>query len=165
MRNRLHLIPAVVVTVMLLGAVAPMPEGYYNALRWVICAFALHLEIVTFQWWGEDSEKWWSVVRRNWVAAILFGCVAVLFNPLNPANLPRAGWILVDLLSSFLFAYTGFNLRKPPTLSDRGFLDWFLYILGTLVGGAWFTAFAFAGLTLLFFLLREFINLFFQVLP
>ena len=126
---------------MLLIAVAPMPYNFYNILRWVICLAALYLQSIGLLW--RKHGTWW--------VAIVFGCVAILFNPINPADIARAVWIPIDLACSILFGYTAFTVKKSPE-ETYGFIE----ITGGLVAAAWFTGFAFGGLLLV----RELLNVF-----
>ena len=134
MKERPHLVPNIVASTMLLVAIAPMPYDYYNILRWAICLAALYIESIGVLW--RKHGTWW--------VAIVFGYVAILFNPINPADLAKIAWILIDLVCSVLFGYTPFAIKKSPE-ETYGFVE----IAGGLVGAAFFTALAFGGLLLL----------------
>ena len=96
MRTRPHLIPAIVVAVMLLVAVAPLPYGYYQFLRWAVCGVAVFIAVKGYTW------------KQTW-ATWLFGAVAAMFNPILPIDLTREIWQPIDLAGALLF----FSIAEP----------------------------------------------------
>lgn len=100
MNNRPHLIPALSSAVMLLGAIAPLPYGYYQLLRWVICGVAIFTAVSAYRW-GKTWATW------------LFGVVAALFNPIVPIHLTREIWQPIDLAAALLFGLSILFLSKP----------------------------------------------------
>jgi hypothetical protein len=132
---------------MLLIAVAPMPAGYYNILRWVIWLAASNIGSIGISW--RKHGTWW--------VAIVFGCVDILFNPITPAELPRTVWIVTDLLVSALFGYTAFAVEKP--LDETYKIDIYL-IAGRLFLGVLFTVLVICGLRILQGILNDFFTIF-----
>jgi hypothetical protein len=100
MKRRTHLIPAAIVAIMLVIAMAPLVYGYYQLLRWVTCGVAVFIAIQAYRW------------RTIW-AVWLFAFVAVLFNPIFPIHLTRAIWRPIDLACAALFVASIFVLREP----------------------------------------------------
>jgi hypothetical protein len=98
--RRPHLIPSLIIAVMLIVAVASLPYGYYQLLRWVTCAVAVFIAFKSYGW-----HKTWAV----W----LFGAIAVLFNPIVPIHLTKEIWQPIDIVSAILFGISAFMLRKP----------------------------------------------------
>jgi hypothetical protein len=151
-KKRPQLITNAIAAVMLLIAIAPMPDSYYSVLRWVVCLASLHLEALGF---------YWRKHKTLWVI-IVFGCVAILFNPINIADLSKLGidnstkamWIVLDLAFSVLFLITAFSIEKPPQKawlikppdSDEDYGFW--RFIGGLLGAAFFTSIAFIVLML-----------------
>jgi hypothetical protein len=71
--------------------VANMPIGYYNFLRIMVTIGAVLIIIQELK----DGTGMWVVI---------FGIVAVLFNPLIPVYLgKKENWLLIDLISAVLF--------------------------------------------------------------
>lgn len=99
MKGRPHIIPALIVAVMLLGAVAPLPYGYYQFLRWATCGVGIFIAVEAYRW-----GKIWAV----W----LFGVVAVLFNPLIPIHLTKEIWQPIDLICALLFGLSMLLLKE-----------------------------------------------------
>ena len=99
LERRPHLIPSFVVAVMLLGALAEWPYGYYQLLRLVVCGVAVFVAFTALNW-----QKLWV----TW----LFGFIAILFNPLFPIHLTREIWQPIDVICALLFLFIGFLLRK-----------------------------------------------------
>ncbi len=100
MGKRPHVIPAVIVAVMLLGAVAPLPYGYYQLLRWVTCGVGVFIAVEAYRW-GKIWATW------------LFGIVAVLFNPIIPIHLTKEIWQPIDLGCALLFSLSLLLLKAP----------------------------------------------------
>jgi hypothetical protein len=70
---------------LLLMATEKMPYGYYTLTGIIVCGFA---SCLVFVGW-EDK-----VVSRIW--SVVFGCIAVLFNPIIPIYLSRRTWFGLD---------------------------------------------------------------------
>ena len=102
MKNRPHVIPAIIATVLLLVAIAPLPYGYYQFLRWVVCGASVFIAYTAYTW-----SKIWAV----W----LFGVVAVLFNPILPIHLTKEIWQPIDLVCALLFILSLIFLEAPKT--------------------------------------------------
>ena len=100
--QRPHLIPALIAAALLLGALADLPYGYYQLLRFVVCGVGVYVAYAAYSW-----QKIWAV----WV----FGFVALLFNPLAPIRLSREIWQPIDVACAILFVVTTIVLREPPT--------------------------------------------------
>jgi hypothetical protein len=105
-QKRPHLIPAIIAAVMLLGALGRWPYGYYQLVRWVTCGAAVWIAFLAYDW------------RKQW-ASVLFGIVAVLFNPLLPIHLTREIWQPIDFLCAVLFIVVTFVLTKPPEEKEK----------------------------------------------
>lgn len=100
LQKRPHLIPSLIAAVMLLLALADLPYGYYQLLRFVTCCVSVYVAYTAYTW-----QKMWAM----W----LFGFVAVLFNPLAPIHFSRELWQYVDIICAVLFTVIAFILRKP----------------------------------------------------
>lgn len=100
MRKTPHLIPALIAAVMLLGALAPLPYGYYQALRWVTCGVGVYMAVNAYSW-GKTWATW------------IFGAIAILFNPLIPIHLTREIWQPIDAICSLFFGLSILFLKKP----------------------------------------------------
>jgi len=94
------LIPALVAALMLLGAVAGLPYGYYQFLRWVVCGIGIYVAVIAYRW---------GITWVTWV----FGAIAVLFNPVIPITFSREIWLPIDIASSLIFSFSIFFLKKP----------------------------------------------------
>ena len=79
---------------LLLGALAPLPYGYYTLLRIVATG--------TFAWAAIVSAQG-SAKAFVWVFAIL----TLIFNPIIPIHLPKALWAFIDVGSAILLLATG----------------------------------------------------------
>jgi len=100
LQKRPHLIPCIVASVILLGALGDWPYGYYQLLRWITCGAAVWVAFLAYDW----EKKW---------ATVVFTIVAVLFNPLVPIHLSRDVWQPIDLICALLFFVIAFVLKEP----------------------------------------------------
>ena len=80
----------VCVAILLLGALADWPYGYYQFLRLATCAAAV------FCAWKALQEK-----RTAWV--IGFVGIALLFNPFRIVHFRRDEWAWIDAVVALLF--------------------------------------------------------------
>ena len=70
----------------LLIAILPLPYGYYTLLRLVVCGATA---FIAYQAYGERGHV------SGWV--VVFGILALLFNPLIPVQLNRELWAPIDI--------------------------------------------------------------------
>jgi hypothetical protein len=99
LKERPQLIPSLIAGLMLLGALADWPYGYFQLLRFVVCGagvFVAHSALT--------SKKIWAV----W----LFGFIALLFNPLIPIHLSRELWQPIDVVCAVLFFVMAVFVKK-----------------------------------------------------
>jgi hypothetical protein len=94
-----RLISPLIAAAMLLGALADLPYGYYQLLRFVVCGVGAYIAYMAYNW-----QKIWVV----W----LFGFIALLFNPLIVIHLSRELWQPIDFICAVLFIIVAFGLKK-----------------------------------------------------
>jgi hypothetical protein len=92
--------------VMLLGVFAPIfgnipewPYAYYQMMNWVVMIAAL---LVLNDATRSDAK----------VVMLIFGLVAIVFNPIAPIHLRADIWQLADLASAALFALSFWLSKK-----------------------------------------------------
>jgi len=85
----------------LLGALANNPYGYYQFLRWLILGIGAYSAYFAYN----TGKKAWA-----WI----FGIVAVVFNPIIPFYLQRDTWQFIDVVVAIIFFISIFykNERK-----------------------------------------------------
>ena len=92
---------ALIIAGLLFLGMADLPSGYYTFLRIVVTIGAIG--IVYNQYSG--SIDFWI---------ILFGVIAILFNPVIPVYFYEKGvWMVIDGIAGFLFLIKSFALQKP----------------------------------------------------
>lgn len=104
--RRPHFVPAIIAAVMLFGALGEWPYGYYQLLRWVVCAAAVFIAYFGWQW------------KRIW-AVWLLGVLAVLFNPIVTIHLNREIWQVIDVMSGFMFIVSTFAIWSPIHMDEN----------------------------------------------
>ena len=84
---------------LLLLAVVDLPIGYYTFLRIVVTIGAVAVVIKEI----ENGINAWVVI---------FGLMAVLFNPLIPIYLnDKSAWMLIDVIAAIIFGAKSFTLK------------------------------------------------------
>ena len=84
--------------ILYLGAVLPLPYGFYTFLRIAVTIIA----IVAALDLSKNNEGVW----------IVFAGIAVLFNPLIPIYLTREIWFFIDLIIAGFFGYAGLKTKN-----------------------------------------------------
>ena len=98
----LFLIPAA----LLLLALADMPGGYYVFMRIVVCLASAVVAYGSYK--REDSVNG---------SVILFGLMAILFNPIIPVYLhDREIWMPIDIIGAIVFVIKGFVFKNTKKL-------------------------------------------------
>ena len=77
---------------MLFGAIAEWPYGYYIILRWITCITSILVVVQAF----EKNIDW---------AKVVFAIITIFFNPLAPIYLSRSTWIPLDIVTAILFIF------------------------------------------------------------
>ncbi len=76
-----------------------LPYGYFNLLRFVVCAVGIYLAYKTY----EDNKE------SLWVWA--FAGIAVLFNPIIIITFERSTWWVIDLMVGIFFVLSIFLIK------------------------------------------------------
>jgi len=82
--------PWIAAAFLFVAMVPDLPYGYYQILRWVVCACACFGAFV-----GMEKE------RHGWMGT--FAVIAVLFNPILPIHLSRELWQPIDVIAGIVF--------------------------------------------------------------
>lgn len=91
----------IITAVLLFWGLSYHPYGYFQILRWAVCAIASYNCYILY---NEKDNKVWP-----WI----FGIVAVLFNPIIPFYFAKSTWQFLDLIGGIIFAvWIAFNSRK-----------------------------------------------------
>ncbi len=88
--------------VLLFLGIADLPIGYYTLLRIIVCLIG-----VVFMIYEYGREE------RISFLCILFGIIALLFNPIIPVYLQdKSIWSVLDFLAGCVFVFEGFRFLK-----------------------------------------------------
>lgn len=88
----------IVASVCLLLALLPMPYGYYQLLRLIVCGVSIWAAISTY--------------KTNQTLTILYALVALLYNPVFIIHFDRSTWAIINVLTVLFFGYAGKMFRK-----------------------------------------------------
>jgi hypothetical protein len=85
-----------ILAALLLLCLAPMPYGYYQLVRFVsMVVFA----VMAYQYYVKKQELW----------AVVFGALALLFQPFFKVALGRTMWNIVDVVVAIILLFMAFN--------------------------------------------------------
>lgn len=97
------------ISALMLGALLHMPYGYYTFLRVLTCLFAGAMGYLYFLCDDNFSKT----------LALIFTCVAIMFNPIVPIHMPREVWSYINIVASVLFAVNVYLIKKTFAKSQR----------------------------------------------
>lgn len=93
------IIARLVTSGLLLWALARHPIGYYTVLRLVTCAVCAYAVYLAIEW----KQIGWALV---------FGAIAVLFNPVISFRMTRPTWAYIDVATAVFLVATIFLFRN-----------------------------------------------------
>ena len=93
----------VVSGVMLLLAIPTWPYAYYIFLRWFIAASSI---IVAYGFYKSELKG----------LTLVFGAIALLFNPIIPFYMSKSTWIPIDFVSAILFLVTAYVPKNEKNI-------------------------------------------------
>lgn len=82
----------IVASVCLLLALLPMPYGYYQLLRLIVCGVSI---------WAAISTS-----KTNQTLTVLYVLVALLYNPIFIIHFDRSVWGVINIITALFFGYT-----------------------------------------------------------
>ncbi len=85
------------VAMLFIGAM-PLPYGYYTFLRLVICGVFAYAAFVSFK-------------RKAKILPLVYGLLAILFNPLIKIHLPKEVWMVIDIGTGIFLLVTAKAIR------------------------------------------------------
>ncbi len=100
MATRPHLWPAIIAGIILFIGIFPLPYGYFQLLRWIVCGVAVFIVYKAYTY-------------KNAGVAIIFCIVAVLFNPIRTVYFEKNVWQWIDSICAAVFITSIFVLKKP----------------------------------------------------
>jgi len=92
----------IIAVLFLLGAIADNPYSYYQFLRWIILGVSGYSAYLSYN----SGKKIWMVI---------FGAIALLFNPIIPFYFSRSTWQSIDAIVAIIFfvsLFFKFNHKK-----------------------------------------------------
>ena len=75
-----------------------LPYGFYTFLRLIICAASIYL-----------AFAFYKLKFNGWV--LVFGSIALLFNPIIPIYLNKESWIVIDFIGIILFFIAAYSKK------------------------------------------------------
>ena len=87
-----------VASVCLVLALLPMPYGYYQMLRLIVCGVSVWGAVLAF--------------NKNNIFPVLYGVFALLYNPIFIIHFDRATWEIINILTMLFFVCLCFKRNK-----------------------------------------------------
>lgn len=97
----ISVIARLIATFLLLLSFTKQQIGFYQFLRWIVCATAIYTIYVEYK--NEEEINTWL-----W----MFGIIALLFNPVFPFYLGKSAWQVVDIGTALFFIASLFYLGE-----------------------------------------------------
>ena len=94
----LFLIPAVL---LILAPLIALPYGFYTLLRLIVSVTAGFIIFHNYKGAGGINE-----------ITILFALILILYNPIIPVHLSREIWLPINFITSAIYFYGYFKIRK-----------------------------------------------------
>jgi hypothetical protein len=88
---------------LLLGIPTGWPYSYYILLRWIISIASI---FIAYSFYNSKLQAW----------ALIFGAVAILFNPIVPIYFAKSTWVIFDFIGACLFFIAAFSKKKIKTI-------------------------------------------------
>jgi len=84
---------------LLLGIPTGWPYSYYILLRWAIF---ISSAVVAYGFYNSKLQAW----------VLIFGAVAILFNPIAPIILNKSIWVVFDFIAACLFFIAAYSKKE-----------------------------------------------------
>jgi len=99
-------ISRIIAIALLFWALAQHQFGYFVILRWVVCGVSIYCSYLSY-----------SMINIPWT--LVFGFVALLFNPLAPIRLDRHTWAYLDIAIGFLLLSSIIFIKESNLKKDK----------------------------------------------
>ncbi len=96
--NTKNVVLFIAAVLLFLALINGLPYGFFTLLRFIIFASSTYIAWLTY---AQEKQKW----------TLIFGLIAVLFNPFIPIYLNREIWVIIDILVGIFMLISIFILR------------------------------------------------------
>jgi len=80
-------------------AIADLPYGYYQLLRWVVCGIGAYSAYLAY---GQKKKVWmWT-----------FGVIALIFNPIFKFYFDKATWQGINVVAGIVYMVGAFRVKQ-----------------------------------------------------
>ena len=100
-KNSLNLFLIIPAALLILAPLISFPYGFYMFLRLIVTITSIIIIIYNIKTVGGVNE-----------ITILFGLIAILYNPIIPVNLTREIWMPINFVTSGIYIYSLFKIRN-----------------------------------------------------
>ena len=100
-KNSLNLFLIIPALLLILAPLISFPYGFYMFLRLVVTITSIIIIIYNIKAAGGVNE-----------ITILFGIIAILYNPIIPISLTREIWMPINFITSGIYIYCLIKIRK-----------------------------------------------------
>ena len=100
-KNSLNLFLIIPAILLILAPLISFPYGFYMFLRLIVTITSIIIIIYNIKAAGGVNE-----------ITISFGLIAILYNPIIPVNLTREIWMPINFVTSGIYMYCLFKIRK-----------------------------------------------------
>lgn len=100
-KNTLKIILIIPIIFLVIAPLFKFPYGLYVLLRLVVFGSAACMIYYSYK----DTKE------LN-VTILIFGFIALLFNPFFPVHFPREVWMVLDFVTAFIYGYTFYKIKS-----------------------------------------------------
>ena len=100
-KNSLSLVLIIPAILLIIAPIISFPYGFYTFLRLVVTITAIIAVVSSLKNEGTVNEM-----------SIIFGLIAILYNPLIPIYLSREIWMPINFITSGIYFFFLFKVRK-----------------------------------------------------
>jgi len=98
LEKKKNIITFVSVVFLFLALFGGWPYGFFTLLRFIVFAITAYLAWIAYK---EKQEKW----------TLIFGFLAVIFNPFIPLYFGRSSWVIIDLITAIFLIISIFTFK------------------------------------------------------
>lgn len=100
-KNSLYLFLLIPAALLILAPLISFPYGYYMFLRLIVTITSIMTIVYVIKAAGGINE-----------ISIIFGLIAILYNPIVPINLSREIWLPINFITAGIYVFCLYRIKR-----------------------------------------------------
>ena len=100
-KNSLYLFLLIPAVLLILAPLISFPYGYYMFLRLIVTITSIMTIVYVIKAAGGINE-----------ISIIFGLIAILYNPIVPINLSREIWLPINFITAGIYIFCFYRIKR-----------------------------------------------------